>query len=65
MYNFWIAFTAAFYATTSVVESVRKAQEENSAMLLSRALQLCKDKMVSLMTFHLYSILYVTSEASH
>ncbi|GMY14365.1 universal stress protein YxiE isoform X2 [Fagus crenata] len=36
----------AFYATTSVVESVRKAQEENSAMLLSRALQLCKDKMI-------------------
>lgn len=26
--------------------AVRKAQEENSAMLLSRALQLCKDKMV-------------------
>ncbi|KAJ0087960.1 hypothetical protein Patl1_32833 [Pistacia atlantica] len=37
---------AAFYATSSVVESVRKAQEENSAALLSRALQMCKDKLV-------------------
>ncbi|XP_030925438.1 uncharacterized protein LOC115952404 [Quercus lobata] len=37
---------AIFYPPTSVVESVRKAQEESSAMLLSRALQLCKDKMV-------------------
>ncbi|KAL4606771.1 uncharacterized protein LOC142611398 [Castanea sativa] len=37
---------AVFYPPSSVVESVRKAQEESSAMLLSRALQLCKDKMV-------------------
>ncbi|KAK4581871.1 hypothetical protein RGQ29_025151 [Quercus rubra] len=35
-----------FYPPTSVVESVRKAQGESSAMLLSRASQLCKDKMV-------------------
>ncbi|EXC03813.1 Universal stress protein A-like protein [Morus notabilis] len=34
----------AVYATTTVVESVRKAQEENSAALLSRALQMCKEK---------------------
>ncbi|KAJ0027494.1 hypothetical protein Pint_36260 [Pistacia integerrima] len=37
---------ATFYATTSVVESVRTAQEENSEALLSRALQMCKDKLV-------------------
>lgn len=37
---------AAFYASSSVVESVRKAQEENSALILSRALQMCRDKMV-------------------
>ncbi|KAB1200299.1 Universal stress protein A-like protein [Morella rubra] len=37
---------AAFYATSSVVESVRKAQEENSAAILSRALLMCKNKMV-------------------
>ncbi|PON44921.1 Universal stress protein [Parasponia andersonii] len=35
---------SAVYATTAVVESVRKAQEENSAALLSRALQMCKEK---------------------
>lgn len=39
----------AFYATSTVVESVRKAQEENAAAILSRALQMSKDhKMVSL-----------------
>ncbi|KAL9428285.1 hypothetical protein AB3S75_030302 [Citrus x aurantiifolia] len=37
---------AAFYATSSVEQSIRKAQEENSAALLSRALQICKDKNV-------------------
>ncbi|XP_030484305.1 universal stress protein A-like protein isoform X1 [Cannabis sativa] len=35
---------SAVYATTSVVESVRKAQEENSAILMSRALQMCRTK---------------------
>lgn len=35
-----------YYATTSVVESVKKAQEETAAAILSRALQICKDKMV-------------------
>ncbi|KAJ6864617.1 hypothetical protein NC651_035238 [Populus alba x Populus x berolinensis] len=38
--------TAAFYATPSIVESVRKAQAENDAALQSRALQMCKDKMI-------------------
>ena len=37
----------AFYATSTVVESVRKAQEENAAAILSRALQMSKDKMVT------------------
>ncbi|XP_060668740.1 uncharacterized protein LOC107405392 isoform X2 [Ziziphus jujuba] len=32
------------YATSSVVESVRKAQEEISTALLSRALEMCKAK---------------------
>ncbi|XP_056171287.1 universal stress protein A-like protein [Syzygium oleosum] len=36
----------AFYATPSVVESARKAQEENSALILSRALHMCKESMV-------------------
>ncbi|ESR43217.1 hypothetical protein CICLE_v10012833mg [Citrus x clementina] len=33
-------------ALSTSSESVRKSQEENSAALLSRALQMCKDKMV-------------------
>ncbi|KAL3715903.1 hypothetical protein ACJRO7_007631 [Eucalyptus globulus] len=37
---------AAFYAASSVMESVRKAQEENSALILSRALHMCKESMV-------------------
>ncbi|GLT36029.1 hypothetical protein SLA2020_104340 [Shorea laevis] len=37
---------AAFYPTVSVMESVKKAQEQISAAILSRALQMCKDKMV-------------------
>ncbi|KAH9674151.1 Usp domain-containing protein [Citrus sinensis] len=41
-----LSTSSAFYATSSMVESVRKSQEENSAALLSRALQMCKDKMV-------------------
>ncbi|KAI4319573.1 hypothetical protein MLD38_033158 [Melastoma candidum] len=36
----------AFYATSSMVESVRKAQEENATLILSRALQMCEEKMV-------------------
>ncbi|KAL6997865.1 hypothetical protein U1Q18_007990 [Sarracenia purpurea var. burkii] len=39
----------AVFATTSMVESVRKAQDQNAAAVLSRALQLCKQKMVSSM----------------
>lgn len=46
MSNLWTFYTA-FYATSSVVESVRKAQEENSAAILSRALLMCKNKMVN------------------
>ncbi|CAI9097514.1 OLC1v1033960C1 [Oldenlandia corymbosa var. corymbosa] len=34
------------YPTTTVVESVRKAQAENAAAVLSRALQMCKDVKV-------------------
>ncbi|XP_057498026.1 uncharacterized protein LOC130782653 [Actinidia eriantha] len=37
---------AAAFATPSMVESVRKAQEENAANILSRALHMCKHKMV-------------------
>ncbi|CAK7342173.1 unnamed protein product [Dovyalis caffra] len=37
---------AAFYATSSIVESVRKSQAENATALLSRAKQMCKDKMI-------------------
>ena len=37
---------AAFYPATAVMESVRKAQEERSAAILSKASKMCKDKMV-------------------
>ncbi|GLT96290.1 hypothetical protein SLE2022_139250 [Rubroshorea leprosula] len=37
---------AVFYPTVTVTESVKKAQEQTSATILSRALQMCKDKMV-------------------
>ena len=37
---------AAFYASSSIIESVRKSLAENATALLSRALQMCKDKMV-------------------
>ncbi|KAL5708925.1 hypothetical protein ACHQM5_019668 [Ranunculus cassubicifolius] len=34
------------YATTTVIDSVRKAQQQNSAMLLDRALEICKGKNI-------------------
>ncbi|KAI5585838.1 hypothetical protein BDE02_06G171300 [Populus trichocarpa] len=37
---------AAFYASSSIIESVRKSLAENATALLSRALQMCKDKMI-------------------
>ncbi|XP_020209187.1 universal stress protein A-like protein isoform X1 [Cajanus cajan] len=37
---------AAFYPTTVVVDSVKKAQEERSTTILSRALKMCHDKLV-------------------
>ncbi|XP_050230166.1 universal stress protein A-like protein isoform X2 [Mercurialis annua] len=37
---------AAFYTPPNIVESVRKAQQENSAAILSRALKICNDKMI-------------------
>ncbi|XP_077226134.1 uncharacterized protein LOC143859297 [Tasmannia lanceolata] len=36
----------AVYATSAVVDSVRKSQEQNSALLLSRALEMCKGKPI-------------------
>lgn len=36
----------AFYPASVVVDSVKKAQQEKSASILSRALQMCKDKLV-------------------
>ncbi|KAL5708926.1 hypothetical protein ACHQM5_019669 [Ranunculus cassubicifolius] len=36
----------AVYATTTVIDSVRKAQQQNSAMLLDRALEICKGKNI-------------------
>ncbi|XP_050383326.1 uncharacterized protein LOC126800086 [Argentina anserina] len=44
---------AVYYPPTSVMESVKKAQEETSASILSRALQICKDKMVKAEAVHL------------
>ncbi|KAJ4832038.1 hypothetical protein Tsubulata_017765 [Turnera subulata] len=37
---------AAFFGSSSIIESVRKAQAENAAALLSRALQMCKTRMI-------------------
>ncbi|XP_020540882.1 universal stress protein MSMEG_3950/MSMEI_3859 [Jatropha curcas] len=37
---------AAFYPPTTLMESVRKAQAENSAAILSRALKMCNEKMI-------------------
>ncbi|KAL0691318.1 hypothetical protein Bca4012_090997 [Brassica carinata] len=38
--------TAAVYASSSMIESVKKAQQEASAALLSRALQMCRAKQI-------------------
>ncbi|OMO51900.1 Universal stress protein A [Corchorus capsularis] len=40
------AGVSVFYPTSTVVYSVRKSQEEISAALLSRALNMCRDKMI-------------------
>ncbi|XP_021893934.1 universal stress protein A-like protein [Carica papaya] len=37
----------AFYASSSVLDSVRKAQEENSAAILARALKVCRDQNIN------------------
>jgi len=37
---------AAFYPANVVVDSVKKAQEEQSASVLSRALKMCHNKLV-------------------
>ncbi|XP_027364286.1 uncharacterized protein LOC113871391 [Abrus precatorius] len=37
---------AAFYPASVVVDSVKKAQEERSTAILSRALKMCHDKLV-------------------
>ncbi|KAL0346932.1 UNVERIFIED_CONTAM: hypothetical protein Scaly_1709200 [Sesamum calycinum] len=34
------------YATPAVIDSVKKAQEQNAANILARALRICKDKKV-------------------
>ncbi|KAK4749899.1 hypothetical protein SAY87_027348 [Trapa incisa] len=36
----------AFYASSAVIESVKTAQEENTALILSRAIQMCRERMV-------------------
>jgi len=47
--------STAFYPANVVVESVKKAQEEKSASVLSRALKMCHDKLVNV------SLLYKNS----
>ncbi|KAF7849954.1 hypothetical protein BT93_L0081 [Corymbia citriodora subsp. variegata] len=37
----------AFYATSAAAESVSKAQEENLALILSRALHMCRESMAT------------------
>lgn len=38
--------SAEVYPANALVESVKKAQEEKSASVLSRALKMCHDKLV-------------------
>ncbi|RWR80360.1 Universal stress protein A [Cinnamomum micranthum f. kanehirae] len=40
----------AIYATTEVVESVRKAEEQNSAALFARAMEICKGRAIKVDT---------------
>ncbi|OAY75593.1 Universal stress protein A-like protein [Ananas comosus] len=40
----------AVYATTSVLVSIKKAQEENSRNVISRAMQICREKQVDAKT---------------
>ncbi|XP_038691445.1 universal stress protein A-like protein isoform X1 [Tripterygium wilfordii] len=40
------AASTAVYLTSTAVENIRKSQQENSARILSRALQICEAKMV-------------------
>ncbi|CAI8602310.1 unnamed protein product [Vicia faba] len=44
--NYVHAIGPAFYPAFVVVDSVKKAQQEKSVVILSRALQMCKDKLV-------------------
>lgn len=46
--KFCIHFSTVFYPASAVVDSVKKAQQEKSVAILSRALQMCKDKLVNL-----------------
>lgn len=45
--NCMSCLVAAVYATSSVIDSVRRAQEQNSRNLLERATQVCRSKLVS------------------
>lgn len=45
--NYMSCLVAAVYATSSVIDSVRRAQEQNSRNLLERATQVCRSKLVS------------------
>ncbi|KAK6944168.1 UspA [Dillenia turbinata] len=52
--NFVYPAGPAIFATPIVIDSVRKGQEENAAMILARALQICKDKKVKAETLILH-----------
>ncbi|KAK9170211.1 hypothetical protein Syun_002351 [Stephania yunnanensis] len=41
---------AALYTPTSIIDSVKKAQEENTNALFARALRVCEDRMVKAVT---------------
>ncbi|CAL9201401.1 unnamed protein product [Musa hybrid cultivar] len=44
--NYMSCLVAAVYATSSVIDSVRRAQEQNSRNLLERATKVCRSKLV-------------------
>lgn len=48
-YKIWLILVVAWtalYTTPQVMDSVKRAQEQISATVLSRALQMCKDNLV-------------------
>ena len=55
-------FDAAMYTSAAMVESVRKAQRQNAAELLSRAFQICKESKVLLISINFMYVYMIPIE---